>query len=328
MSRVWKTYQRELVLLGLLVLSLIAVGIRAPSFISLKTFDAIWQDSSLLILLALAQMPIIMSRGIDLSVAANLALTGMLVGLIGKAAPGLPVVVLIALGAVIGLALGCLNGALINLLELPPIVATLGMLSVYRGMTYVVSGGQWINSNELPPQLVAFPNDRFLGLTGLEWVSLIGVVVAFFVVHQSRFGREVRALGGNPNASKYVGIPTTRRLFALYAISGTVAGIVGVLWVARYALASTEIAVGFELQVVAACVLGGVSIAGGVGSVYGTVLGSIFLVTLYNALPVVNISPFWQTAIVGVAILVAAVVNQGERGRKGKQILRRAEATR
>jgi rhamnose transport system permease protein len=324
-TRVWKTYQRELVLLGLLVLSLIAVGIRAPSFISFKTFDAIWQDSSLLILLALAQMPIIMSRGIDLSVAANLALTGMLVGLIGKAAPGLPVIVLIGLGALIGLALGCLNGALINLLELPPIVATLGMLSVYRGMTYVVSGGQWINSNELPAQLVAFPNDRFLGLTGLEWVSLIGVVIAFFVVHQSRFGREVRALGGNPTASKYVGIPTTRRLFALYAISGTVAGIVGVLWVARYALASTEIAVGFELQVVAACVLGGVSIAGGVGSVYGTVLGSIFLVTLYNALPVVNVSPFLQTAIVGVAILVAAVVNQGEGRRKGKQILRRLE---
>ncbi len=328
MNRVWKTYQRELVLLGLLVLSLIAVGIRAPSFISLKTFDAIWQDSSLLILLALAQMPIIMSRGIDLSVAANLALTGMLVGLIGKVAPGLPVIVLIALGALIGLALGCLNGALINLLELPPIVATLGMLSVYRGMTYVVSGGQWINSNELPAQLVAFPNDRFLGLTGLEWVSLIGIVIAFFVVHQSRFGREVRALGGNPNASKYVGIPTTRRLFALYAISGMVAGIVGVLWVARYALASTEIAVGFELQVVAACVLGGVSIAGGVGSVYGTVLGSIFLVTLYNALPVVNVSPFLQTAIVGVAILVAAVVNQGEGRRKGKQILRRAETAR
>jgi rhamnose transport system permease protein len=327
-NRVWKTYQRELVLLGLLVLSLIAVGIRAPSFISFKTFDAIWQDSSLLILLALAQMPIIMSRGIDLSVAANLALTGMLVGLIGKVAPGLPVIALIGLGALIGLALGCLNGALINLLELPPIVATLGMLSVYRGMTYVVSGGQWINSNELPAQLVAFPNDRFLGLTGLEWVSLIGVVIAFFVIHQSRFGREVRALGGNPNASKYVGIPTTRRLFALYAISGTVAGIVGVLWVARYALASTEIAVGFELQVVAACVLGGVSIAGGVGSVYGTVLGSIFLVTLYNALPVVNVSPFWQTAIVGVAILVAAVVNQGEGRRKGKQILRRVETIR
>ena len=183
---------------------------------------------------------------------------------------------------------------------------------------------RWINANELPVGLVDFPNARFLGITGLEWVSLIALVLGWFLVHQSRFGREIRALGGNPNAAKYVGIPETKRLFALYALSGVVAGVVGVLWVARFALANTEIASGFELQVVAACVLGGVSIAGGVGSVIGTALGAIFLTTLYNALPVVNVSPFWQTAIVGVAILVAAIVNQGASRVKGKTILRRA----
>jgi rhamnose transport system permease protein len=119
---------------------------------------------------------------------------------------------------------------------------------------------------------------------------LIALVLGWFLVHQSRFGREIRALGGNPNAAKYVGIPETRRLFVLYALSGVVAGVVGVLWVARFALANTDIASGFELQVVAACVLGGVSIAGGIGSVLGTALGAIFLTTLYNALPVINVS--------------------------------------
>jgi rhamnose transport system permease protein len=323
MKKVWKTHKRELILLGLLVALLVGVGVRSPAFISFKTFDAIWHDSALLIVLALTQMLVIMSRGIDLSVAANLALSGMLVGLLAKAVPGIPVIALLTLGALSGLMLGIINAALINFLEIPPIVSSLGMMSVYRGLTYVVSGGQWINANELPVALVDFPNARLLGITGLEWVSLIALVLGWFLVQQSRFGREIRALGGNPNAAKYVGISATRRLFALYALSGVVAGVAGVLWVSRFALANTDIASGFELQVVAACVLGGVSIAGGVGSVLGTALGAIFLTTLYNALPVINVSPFWQTAIVGVAILVAAIVNQGASRGIGKTILRR-----
>jgi rhamnose transport system permease protein len=322
MTRVWKTYNRELILLALLVFSFIGVGIQAPSFLGIKSLDAIWHDSSLLIVLALGQMLVIMSRGIDLSVAANIALSGMLVALVGKVLPGLPMIAYLILGALFGLILGCINAALINALELPPIVSSLGMMSVFRGLAYFFSGGQWVNSNELPVALVEFPNSRFLGLTGLEWVSIFAVIFFYFLIQHSRFGREIRALGGNPNAAKYVGIPEKRRLFSLYALSGTVAGFVGVLWVARYALASTEIANGFELQVVAACVLGGVSIAGGVGSIYGTVLGAVFLVTLYNALPIINVSPFWQTAIVGVAILIAAVVNQSSSRTKGKHILR------
>jgi rhamnose transport system permease protein len=332
MTRVWKTYNRELILLALLVISFIGVGINAPSFLEVKSLDAIWHDSALLIVLALGQMLVIMSRGIDLSVAANIALSGMLVALVGKVLPGLPMIAYLLLGAVFGLILGCINAALINALELPPIVSSLGMMSVFRGLAYFFSGGQWVNSNELPVALVEFPNSRFpnfwfmklefVGPTGLEWVSIIAVIFFYFLIQHSRFGREIRALGGNPNAAKYVGIPEKRRLFSLYALSGTVAGFVGVLWVARYALASTEIANGFELQVVAACVLGGVSIAGGVGSIYGTVLGAVFLVTLYNALPIINVSPFWQTAIVGVAILIAAVVNQSSSRTKGKHILR------
>lgn len=320
-----KTYRRELILLGLLVALLVVVGIRQPSFLTPKTFDAVWHDSVLLIVLALAQMPIIMSRGIDLSVAANLALTGMLVSLVGRAMPELPFIVLISLGMLIGLGLGLINSVLVTWLELPPIVATLGTMSIFRGTIYPVSGGQWITASELSPAMLAFPNARFWGLTSLEWISIAAVILAWLLIHQSRFGREVRALGGNPNASQYVGIPTNRRLGVLYALSGAVAGMVGVLWVSRYSLASTELAVGFELQVVAACVLGGVSIAGGVGSIFGAALGAIFLVTLYNALPVIGISPFWQMGLVGVAILVAAVVNQGAARSAGKLILRKEQ---
>ena len=323
MSRLWKAYNRELILLGLLLVLFAVVGVRSPSFISLKNLDSIWQDSALLMALALAQMPIIMSRGIDLSVAANLALTGMLVALLAKALPGLSLPLLLLIGLLIGCLLGLLNAALITWLELPPIVATLGTMSIFRGAIYLVSGGQWITATELHPAILGFSTSRFLGLSSLEWTSLIALVLAWLWIHQSRFGREVRALGGNPNASRYVGIPEARRLLVLYVVNGAVAGLVGVMWVSRYSLASTELAVGLELQVVAACVLGGVSIAGGVGSVYGTALGALFLVLLYNALPIMNVSPFWQMALVGIAILIAAIVNQGTRRGLGKQILRK-----
>ena len=325
MNPIFRNYRREWILAAFLLLMFLGVGIISPSFITLKTIDAVWHDSALLIILALVQMPIIISRGIDLSVAANLALTGMLVGLLFKSNPSIPVIYLLLLGVAIGAVLGAINALLITVLELPPIVATLGTMSVYRGMTYVVSGGQWVNSQSFPPALLEFPNARTLGLTGLEWISLFAFGGAWFLWHQSRFGREIRALGNNPSAARYVGILEKPRLAVLYTIAGAAAGFVAVLWVARYAIASTELAIGFELQVVAACVLGGVSIAGGVGTVYGTTLGSLFLVLLYNALPVMKISPFWQTALVGVAILVAAIVNQSAGKRVGKKILREAQ---
>ncbi|GGJ42521.1 ABC transporter permease [Deinococcus roseus] len=317
-----KTHRQEAVLLLILVLGFVLVGLITPSFFSIKTLDTLWHDSALLLTLALAQMLIIMSRGIDLSVASNLALSGMLVALLSQHFPGLPMPVLLLVGAVSGSLLGMVNSFLITGLNLPPIVATLGTMSVFRGLIYVVSEGKWITSKDLPQHVMDFPNARFLGLSTLQWEFLVVLGLFFVVVHHSRFGREIRAYGGNPSASKYVGIPEKPRVFALYVLSGLVSGIVGVLWVARYAIAYTEVAQGFELQVIAACVLGGVSIAGGVGTVIGTMLGSLFLVGLYNALPVVHVSPFWQTALVGLSILVAVVVNQGARKAIGKNILR------
>lgn len=330
-------FTREFVLLGLVIAVFVISGLYSPAFFSLASVDTVWTDSAVLIALALTMMPIIMARGIDLSVAANMALTGMLVSLIGQANLNLPVPLLLLCGACIGGLLGLVNSALITGLELPPIVATLGTMSVFRGLIYVVSGGQWVSANEMPPALTAFPELRTLGLTSLEWLSILLIALAV-LWHNSRRGREVRAYGGNPTAALYVGIPMRRLNVLLYSASGVVAGLSGVLWVSRYGIASTEVALGYELQVVAACVIGGVSIAGGIGSVFGTVLGSLFLITIYNALPIiigqllpsVQNATLWQNAIVGAAILIAAVVNQGAHT-KGKHILReipRDEASR
>jgi rhamnose transport system permease protein len=312
---------RELQLALILTVLVALVGARAPVFLSAKSIDSLLTDSAILVMMVLAQMLVILTRGIDLSVAATLALSGMAVALLGQKFPGLPVAALIPIAMTCGLALGALNGALIGLLKLPPIVVTLGSMSVFRGAIFVLSGGAWVSSHQMSPAFINFPLERLLGLTHLVWFALAAAVLAWYLTRHTRFGRELYAIGNHPVSARYVGVPMARRLFSVYAISGMVAGLCGYLWVARYAVAFTEIAYGFELNVIAACVIGGISIAGGVGSVLGAVLGALFLGIIANALPIVQISPFWQSAITGAVIVVAVVLNAREGKRAGKQIL-------
>lgn len=313
--------QREVQLAILIVLLVMLIGARAPVFLSARSFDSLFTDSAILVMLVLAQMLVILTRGIDLSVASNLALCGMVVALIGRKFPALPISVLIPSAMGIGLLLGSINGALIGYLRLPPIVVTLGSMSVFRGMIFVLSGGAWISSREMTQQFIDFPLQRLFGLTHLVWLALAAIALAGWLARYTRFGRELYAIGNNPVAARYVGVPLSRRLLSVYAISGMTAGLCGYLWVARYAVAFTEIAYGFELTVIAACVIGGVSIAGGVGSVLGAVLGALFLGVINNALPIVQVSPFWQSAITGCVIVVAVVINARSEKRAGKQIL-------
>jgi rhamnose transport system permease protein len=308
--------------LALILVALVAlIGARAPVFLSAKSIDSLLTDSAILVMMALAQMLVILTRGIDLSVAANLALCGMAVALLGQKFPGLPVALLIPVAMGCGGLLGSVNGALIGLLNLPPIVVTLGTMSVFRGSIFVLSGGAWVSSHQMTPAFINFPLERLFGLTNLVWFALAAALIAWYLTRYTRFGRELYAIGNHPVSARYVGVPLPRRLFSVYAMSGVVAGLCGYLWVARYAVAFTEIAYGFELNVIAACVIGGISIAGGVGSVLGAVLGALFLGIIANALPIVQISPFWQSAITGAVIVIAVVLNAREGKRAGKQIL-------
>jgi rhamnose transport system permease protein len=299
-----------------------AIAWRAPVFASAANLDSVLNDGAILTIMALAQMIALLTRGVDLSVGALMALSGMLTALLSRQYPELPVVLTLALAMVSGLLLGGFNGVLIAGLGLPPIVVTLGTMSIYRGLVFVLSGGAWVNAHELAPHFLAFPHQRLAGLTSLSWIALVVAVATHLLLKNRRAGRELYALGGNPAAAHYVGISAARRLLLVYAITGTLGGLCGYLWVARYAVAYTETALGFEMQTIAACVIGGVSIRGGRGGVMGCLLGSAFLVVLFNALPVVDVSPFWQTAVSGAAILTAVVLNsRGELERRGKRIL-------
>jgi len=319
--------QREAFLAVAILLLVGAIMTRFSGFAAPANLANVFNDTAILIILVLGQMAVILTRSIDLSVAANLALTGMAVAMLNDSAPETPLALVILLSAGIGLALGAINGLLIWKLNIPPIVVTLGTLTIYRGLAFVMSGGEWVNAHEMTPDFLNLPRHVVLGLPILSWVALLIVGVAALVLGRTSLGRSFYAVGGNPVAAIYAGIDVGRTRFYAFCLSGLLAGISGYLWVARYAVAYVDIAGGFELDVIAACVIGGVSIAGGIGSVGGAVLGALFLGIIKNALPVVNVSPFWQMAISGAIIIAAVTINvRGERV-KGRPILRPAGAT-
>lgn len=322
MTRLMK--HREIWLSAAIVVLVALVALRFPGFAAPANLLRVFNDTSILIILALGQMVVILTRSIDLSMASNVALTGMIVAMTNAAYPMVPVPLLILMAMAIGLALGAFNGLLVWKLGIPAIVVTLGTLTIFRGTTFVVSGGAWVNADQMSAGFIALQRGSFLGLPVLSWFAIVVIALFFVMMTRTPLGRSIYAVGVNPNASVYAGIDVGRTKFIAFLISGLVSGLCGYLWISRYVIASVEVANGYELTIVAACVIGGISIAGGIGSVAGAVLGALFLGIVATALPVVNISPFWQMAISGGAIILAVVLNGRGGRRKGRIILNKA----
>ncbi|MBD8891157.1 ABC transporter permease [Roseibium litorale] len=316
---------REVVLGGAMLVLLGLIATRFPAFVEPGNLANVFNDTAPLIILALGQMAVILTRCIDLSVAANLALTGMAAAMINTAMPDLPIPLILLVAVSLGAAMGLVNGLLVWRLSIPPIVVTLGTMTIYRGIIFLISDGRWINAHQMSDSFKAFPRQVLLGLPVLSWIAILAVIAIFILITRTPLGRAFYAVGGNPNAAQYAGINSGFTQCAAFVLSGALAGLTGYLWVARYAVAYVDIAGGFELDVVAACVIGGISIAGGAGSVGGAVLGALFLGIIKNALPVINISPFWQLAISGSAILIAVAVNVTQNRPKGRVILKKEE---
>ena len=316
---------REALLMGAIIVLLGLVATRFPSFITPDNLAGVFNDTSPLILLAIGQMIVILTKCIDLSVAANLALTGMVVAMINVVAPDVPVVVIIIVAIGLGTLMGVFNGILVWKLDIPPIVVTLGTMTIFRGIIFLISDGKWVNSHEMTDAFKAFPRAEFFGVPTMSWTAIFVLIAFTIVMTRTTMGRSFYAVGGNPHAATYTGINVGKSQFLAFTISGALAGLTGYLWVSRYAVAYVDIAGGFELDVVAACVIGGVSIAGGIGSVGGAVLGALFLGVIKNALPVINVSPFWQLAISGTAIIIAVAFNARANRDRGRIILKSAE---
>jgi rhamnose transport system permease protein len=306
---------RELSIIIFILLLIAVVAIDTPSFITVQNFRNILLNISILVIVALGQMMVIITQGIDLSVSSTIGLVAMMVSFTVVAFPGMSPVEALLLGMLLGAILGSFNGVIITVGKVPPIIATLGTLSIYRGMVFLYSGGTWINSFEMPDSYRSLAKAAPLGVPNIILFAIAVAVIIYIFLNYTRPGRDIYAVGSNPEAANVAGIPVQRTLFTVYVISGMLAGLAAVLWASRFESAQTNTALGFELQTVAAAVVGGVNIFGGSGTVMGVILGALLLGTIDYALILVQISPFWQLAGQGLLILVAVIVDSAIRQR-------------
>jgi rhamnose transport system permease protein len=317
---------RDAIFGALTLLLFAAISLKLPQFASAGNIADILDDTAILVLLALGQMLVLLTRCVDLSIAANAAFSGMCVALLNQTHPDLPIIWILLIATALGAALGALNGFLVWICRIPSIVVTLGTLAIYRGSIYLVSDGTWVTSNEMSDGFLDFVRVSVGGLSTMSWLALIAVAVFSIGLKHTAFGRRFFVAGSNPAAAAYVGIDVGKVQCIAFTLAGAIAGLCGYLWVARFAIASADVAQGFELTVIAACVIGGVSIAGGVGTVTGVILGCVFLGLIRNALPLLGISPFWQMAISGAVIVGAVVINARLQTDTRQRILERSSA--
>ncbi|HYE82102.1 MAG TPA: ABC transporter permease [Clostridia bacterium] len=300
---------REMGLLGFIIILSFMVQLRNSSFLTLENINDLLTNTAILSILAVGMMLVIVTRGIDLSIGATLALSGMISALTVKTYMGLHPLFAILLGTLVGLLCGLTIGLIISKAKVAPIIATLGMMNVFRGLTFIISGGKWVSAHQMPVSFKGIATSSIFGINTLIFIAIIIYIVFYYFVNHTRTGRQIYAVGSNPDSAKISGINNDRILILVYSIMGALAGLAGVLWVSKFASAQGDTAMGYELSVIAACVLGGVNIAGGSGKVSGIILGALLLGILNNALPLINVSPFWQNAIQGFIILFAVITN-------------------
>lgn len=298
---------REVGIVAFIFALIILVSLRTPNFLTFSNFEDILMNISILMIVAFAQAMIIITRGIDLSVSSIIALTAMMVSVVVKTYPTFSPVAAVFLGMALGSVLGMVNGLIIAYGKVPPIIATLGSISIYRGLVFLYGNGTWVNSFEMSKSFKMISKGTPLGIPNLVIIALVAAGLAYYFWNYTRTGRDIFSVGSNPDAAPYAGIRKERIIFLVYVISGIASGLAGVLWASRFESAQTNTAAGFELQTVAASVIGGVSTAGGAGTVPGVMLGALLLGIIQNALTLVKISPFWQQAVQGALILIAVI---------------------
>jgi rhamnose transport system permease protein len=259
-------------------------------------------------ILACGETLVLLTRQIDLSVGAILGLaafvTGASIAHLATFGPAGPIAVALLIGAVLGLG----NGLLVDLVRMPAIIATLATLSIYSGLQVVVSGGSQVYASQLPPWLSQLYVTSWLGIRSFIWVAAVCVVTFSVILRLTRWGRDLYAMGSNPEAAHYIAIPLRRRTYEAFIVCGALSGLGGLLYAAQYGNVDATAGAGYNLTAIAAAVVGGVSLFGGSGTPYGAALGAILLGEIDNILQLLKISIFAQQTLQGVAIVGAVVV--------------------
>jgi len=308
----WKTVLRlrELPVAVALVALVAVTTILNPRFLTPQSTKDLLLNATIVLILAVGQAIVIITRNVDLSVGSILGLTGFLTGTLFATVPGIPIPVVFLAGILLGTLLGAINGLLVTLAGVPALVITLGTLYVYRGINNAWAGGREYFSGDRPVEFGNLSVDTVLGFPIITLIALVVLVILAVVLGGTRAGRDYYAIGSDPNAATLFGIPVRRRVFTAFLINGALAGLAGVLYASRFSSVGATTGTGIELDVVAAAVVGGVAIFGGSGTVVGAAIGAVLLTTITSSLTALRVDKFWQQAIVGVLILAAIIIDR------------------
>jgi rhamnose transport system permease protein len=302
---------RELVLVLLIVLAVLFFGSQIENYYHPRTFNRIATSVAVLVVVAVGQTLVVLTRNIDLSVGSIVGFTAYFVGSqLAENNDMLPLTAaLLAVG--VGAGMGVLNGLLVAYGRVPAIITTLGTLAIYRTVLVDYSDAQTVITSSLPQWLVDLPRQNLFTLGELEIQVMVGLALVMVVIFQVvigylPYGRRLYAIGSNPEAARLAGLPVRRDVFSTYVLSGALCGLAGFMFLARFGNITVVAGQGLELQVVAAVVVGGVNIFGGSGNMLGALLGTVLIATLEQSLlRWVVISEFWRDALLGLLILLA-----------------------
>ncbi|PVU81378.1 ABC transporter permease (plasmid) [Cellulomonas sp. WB94] len=290
------------------VLLMVLFTALVPRFIGWGNLQSILFTAAILAMAAVGQSLVVLTGNLDLSVGSIMGLTAYVVYDLANKAPVLkPLVVVVAV--VFGVALGAINGYLVAVLEIPSIVATLGTLSVYRGFVSFYAHATEVTSGQLPQWTRHLASANWLGTSSYVWIAVALVVLVGYALRTLPWGREIYAYGSNPRAAYFYGLSSSRIVISAYIGAGVIAAFVGLLLGAQVGNINSLLAYGIEMQVLAAVVIGGVSIWGGSGSVYGAAVGAIVLATINNGLVLLGVQEFYRLLFQGVAIIAAVAVD-------------------
>lgn len=305
-------FQKFGALIGLIMLS-VFFSIATENFLSVNNILTIGLQTSIIAIVAMGQTFAIIKAGIDLSVGSIVGLTGIVTAQLMVS--GMPIFLSIIIGLVVGVIAGLITGFIIAYGNLPPFIATLGMMGIARGVAFLLSDGKPISG--LPREFGFFGGGTILNIPVPLIIMAILAIVVGLILSKSRFGRRVYAIGSNESAAYLSGINVKRTKLLVYSLSGLLSGVAGLILTSRLISAQPSAGTMYELDAIAAVVIGGASLMGGIGTVGGTIIGAFVMGVLRNGLNIMNISPFWQQIAIGI-VIVAAVYVDNLRRKKAK----------
>ncbi len=306
-------YLRKLASVLSLIIIVIVLTILSPHFFTSENFLSIGLQMAVIAIMSIGQVWIIISGGIDLSVGSIMAISGVVTTML--IASGVDMILASLAGILVGAFCGFINGFLTSVGKLPPFISTLGMMGIARGMALIITKGVPVFG--LPAEFSVIGNGRLAGIFPVPvLITLVLAVIGHIILSKTPFGRYTYAIGSNFEAARLSGIRTTRMVIYIYLLAGFLYGLGGIILASRLSTGQPTSGLGYELDVIAACVIGGASLSGGSGTIWGAILGALLIGVLRNGSNLLDISAFWQQVAIGTIIIIAVFIDQYQKSRK------------